>query len=55
VPLCKLCANLVELSPGVELLDYKKIKEKWQIKLSFLNEKALDRFKELNKDRLVES
>jgi len=53
VPLCKLCANIEELSPGVELLDYKKVKGKWQIKLSFLNEKALAKFKELNKDRLV--
>jgi len=53
VPLCKLCANIEELYPGVELLDYKKIKGKWQIKLSFLNEKAFAKFKELNKDRLV--
>jgi hypothetical protein len=53
VPLCKLCANIEELSPGIELLDYKKVKGKWQIKLSFINEKAFARFKELNKDRLV--
>lgn len=55
VPVCKLCATLEELSPGVELLDYKKIESKWQIKLSFLNNKALNRFREINKDRIVKS
>jgi hypothetical protein len=55
VPVCKLCATLEELSPGVELLDYKKIEGKWQIKLLFLNNEALNRFKEINNDRIVKS